>query len=98
MGQADRASAEQDCFQRRMVNLRPSRLSDSPSTEPPTPTRSTAKSRDQGPTLGSAIHASGFSPWLPPPKSERLGLDHGFQAVKETRFGFILQSGCPGEI
>lgn len=98
MGRADRASAEQDCFQRRMVNLRPSRLSDSPSTEPPTPTRSTAKSRDQGPTLGSAIHAAGFSPWFPPPKSERLGLDHGFQAVKETRFGFILQSGCPGEI
>lgn len=45
MGPADLACAECNCFPHLMVNLRPARLSDSPSSEQPT---LATQSRDRG--------------------------------------------------
>lgn len=95
MGPADLACAECNCFPYLMVNLRPAWLSDSPSSEPPTPA---VPSRDRGPTLGFTTHGLwDFGPQPPHLKHNRLDLDHRFLPT-ETLFGLVLQSGCPGKI
>ena len=99
MGPADLACAECHCLPHLMVNLRP--LGWAVWTVPLPRCPHPPQHAEWKPGMHTPLCPSwalGFCPWFPHLKNEMPGLDHGFQAIKDTHCGCILQSGCPGKI